>query len=147
MTRGLAFLVLLAVALARGQATAQEQVTRSGDPAPNSPAFRFGNILPQYATDAPPPTIWTDVITTKHVRISGPLAHPLKARKLRDLPRRLFRLINPFAPAEEKEGVEPVYGLSPRPWTSMVGWQPGGSSEGGPLTHESSMGLISVSGK
>jgi hypothetical protein len=86
-----------------------------------------------------------DVIVVKKVEIGGPLVRPFKVRKIREFPRRLLQLINLFAPLERKEELESTRGLSARAWSSVVGWNPGGSAFSDPMTHEASMGLISFS--
>ena len=86
-----------------------------------------------------------DVIVGKDFQFSGPLVRPFKSHKLREVPRRLLQLINPFAPVEPGEEIESVRGISPRAWTSTVGWSTGRSSLPVEVTHEPIMSLISVS--
>ena len=86
-----------------------------------------------------------DAIVGKKLELSGPLVRPFKVRKIREVPRRLLHVINPFAPLERKQEFESTRGLSVRAWTSVVGWNAGGSAFPDAMTHESSMGLISLS--
>ena len=87
---------------------------------------------------------YEDVIVRKDVEFSGPLVRPLKAKKLWEVPRRLLQLINPFAPTESREEWASSRGLSSRAWTSAVGWNPGRSAFPDAMTHEPTMGLISM---
>lgn len=86
-----------------------------------------------------------DVIVGKDFQLSGPLVRPLKSKRLREVPRGLLRLINPFAPMQPAEEVERTRDLNPRAWTATVGWSTGRSSAPVEVTHEPTMGLISVS--
>jgi hypothetical protein len=86
-----------------------------------------------------------DVIMGKDFQFSGPLVRPFKSHKLREVPRRLLQLINPFASVEHKEEIEGMRDLSPRAWTLTVGWSTGRSSSPVEVTHEPTMGLVSVS--
>jgi hypothetical protein len=87
-----------------------------------------------------------DVIVGKDFQFSGPLVRPFKSHKLREVPRRLLHLINPFAAVEPREEIERVRGLSPRAWASTVGWSTG-SSLPVEVRHEPVMGLVSVSAR
>ena len=86
----------------------------------------------------------SEVVVKKHFRVSGPLVQPFKEKGIIGFPRRLLHLINPFAKAEPRSESENARELSPRAWTTVAGWNPGGSAFPDPVTHESSMGLISV---
>lgn len=126
------------------QSQAQDQASRLGSAGLDARSAQFGTTLSQYSVAEHPEL---DSITTRHVKISGPLAHPLKSKKLSDVPGRLWHLINPFAKTEKKESIETVAGMSPRPWVSFADSRLNGSIAGGPLTHESSLGLITISGR
>jgi hypothetical protein len=86
-----------------------------------------------------------DIIVGKDFQFTGPLVRPFKAHKFREVPRRLLHLINPFAPVEPGEEIERVRDVSPRAWTSTVGWSTGRSSLPVEVTHEPITSLISVS--
>lgn len=86
-----------------------------------------------------------DVITGKHLQVSGPLVRPLRARKFWDFPLRLLRLANPFAAREAAPEPEPLREESPRAWTAVVGWNPGASMFPDPLTDHPGLTLITVS--
>ena len=85
-----------------------------------------------------------DVIVGKDFQFSGPLVRPFKSKRLREVPGRLWHAINPFAPVEPREEIERTRNLSPRAWTSTVGWSPGRSSAPVEVTHEPTMSLVSV---
>jgi len=85
-----------------------------------------------------------DVIEKRHFRISGPLVRPFKAKKIREVPKRLLHVINPFARDEESD-LKGLPRLSSQAWTTTVGWHPGSSAFADPVSHESSMSLISIS--
>ncbi len=85
------------------------------------------------------------VIVGKNVQLSGPLVRPFKAGSIRDFPKRLLHLINPFATTEAGAEAQRMGNLSPRAWTSVVGWNTGPTSASVEVTHEPSMTLLSVS--
>ena len=84
-----------------------------------------------------------DGIQKKHFRIGGPLVHPFKGR-LREAPRRLLHVINPFAPtsAEAEPGAPRA---SAQAWSTTVGWSTGPSGSDAAITHESRMSLVNIS--
>lgn len=86
-----------------------------------------------------------DTIVKKNLQASGPLVRPFKAKKLREMPRRVLHLFNPFARTEAAAETVSVRELSPRAWTTTVGWHPGGSAFSDAVTHEPSLSLISLS--
>jgi hypothetical protein len=88
----------------------------------------------------------TNAIVRKHVTVSGPLVQPFKAKRLREVPKRLWHLVNPFAPAEPKPAYERTPALSTRAWSTTVGWSPGRSAFPDAVTHESTLSLVSFSG-
>ena len=70
---------------------------------------------------------------------------PLSVKKrIVQAPRRFLKAINPFAPSEPKEGFEKLGDLSPRAWTTTIGWHSGGPSFQDPVTHESSLGIFKL---
>ena len=87
----------------------------------------------------------SDVVVKKNVRVSGPLVRPFKAKRIIEFPKRVLHLINPFARPEPKEGLENTGDISPRAWSSTVGWHTGGNPFQEAITHEPTMTLISVS--
>jgi len=88
-----------------------------------------------------------DSVESSTIKASGILVAPFKADKIKDVPKRIWRWINPFGPVEktEPEVTSSSSDLSPRAWSTTVGWQPSASKFGDPITHESSMGLIQLS--
>lgn len=81
----------------------------------------------------------------KRLRIGGPLIQPFKGKRLWEAPGRFVRLINPFAKTERRSEVENASDISPRAWSSVVGWSNGRSAFPDAVSHEPSMGLFSVS--
>jgi hypothetical protein len=141
MKMGRRFLLLLA--LSAGPVLGQQPGTKISATATNSAALRDDSRLLAPLIEETKPS--QDVNVGKKLELSGPLVHPLKVRKIREVPRRLLHLINPFAPTERKEEFESTRGLSVRAWTTVVGWHVGGSAFPDAMTHESSMGLFSLS--
>jgi hypothetical protein len=90
-------------------------------------------------------TVKPDVIETKNLRFSGPAVAPFKAKRLREVPRRVLHAINPFAKQEEPPEFEGLPRVTSQAWTTTVGWHPGASAFADPVTHESRLGLISIS--
>ena len=84
------------------------------------------------------------VVTTKRFEVSGPMVQPFKEKTIGNFPGRLLRLVNPFAKGEPKEPVIEARGVSPRAWSSTVGWRVGASTFADAVDHESSLGLVSV---
>ncbi len=76
--------------------------------------------------------------------LSGPIVPPLKAKKFWEVPRRVLHLVNPFAPHETTPQVPGTRELSPRAWSTVVGWSPGRSAFPDETTHEPSMCLFSL---
>ena len=95
----------------------------------------------QDAVDNSSPTN-TNAVVSKLV-VGGPLVQPFKSKGLRDLPKRLFHWVNPFAPTEPRVAYESTPKLSTRAWSTTVGWNPGGSAFPDPVTHEATMSLVS----
>ncbi len=135
------FIVILALA---GERVAAQQpgLATSSRATPAAPAVsdeRLSGLLSQTAQATE-----QDTIVTKQLKVSGPLVRPFKATRFWEFPRRLVHLINPFARSEPREEPQAVRELSPRAWSTVVGWHPGQSAFPDALTHESSMGLISL---
>lgn len=138
--------LLLIVVLTTCHAIAQQPAAKVATPATNSAPARYDTSLSSLLT-TDLDSSRDDVITGKSFQVSGPLVRPLKANKIWNVPLRLLQLGNPFAPPEPKADLERVGNLSPRAWSTVVGWHPGASSWPDPITHEPKMSLISVSGK
>jgi hypothetical protein len=134
--------MLASMAIA-GRLWGQDASSRYSEAATEARGARLASMFAAYSLDAEH-SGRLDEITTKNAHIGGPLAHPLKSKKLSEVPGRLLHLINPFAPTAHKESVDPVSGLSNRPWTTFSNWRPIGSAASGPLLHESQMGLFWV---
>jgi hypothetical protein len=84
-------------------------------------------------------------IVTKNMKITGPLTQPLKSKKISEVPRKFFHLINPFAKSAPKAAAERAGDLTPVAWSTAVGWNSGGARFQSEANHESQMGLISFS--
>ena len=137
---------ILVLALAAGSARAQQQGLETVTRAPDSAAFRSDiGLAPLVTTDTP--ATEPDVIVRKNLQVSGPLVRPLKAKKFRELPKRLLHWVNPFAPSEHQEQVPRLRGLSRRAWTTTVGWNSAGLGFPNEANHEPTMSLLSVSGR
>ena len=79
------------------------------------------------------------------LRLGGPVGNALKTRKIRDLPRRIFRWVNPFSRQEQASTIfERRSNLNPRAWTTTVGLHPGESAFEDPRTHESNLTLLTL---
>ena len=82
----------------------------------------------------------------KPLRVSGPLAQPLKAKGMSEISRQYLQLINPFAPSEPRtEAAALPARVEGRAWTTAVGWNPGGSAFPDPVTHEPTLALVTIS--
>jgi hypothetical protein len=138
--------LLLIVVLTACRAIAQQPAAKVTTPATNSAPARYDTSLSSLLTTDFDSTR-DDVITGKSFQVSGPLVRPLKANKIWNVPQRLFQLVNPFAAPEPKFEVERVGDLSPRAWSTVVGWSPGASAWPDAVTHVPKLTLFSVSGK
>ena len=129
--------ITLLLALAAERSLAQQQALETFIPEAKIAAARL-SLQEDMRLSQP------DVIVGKDFQFSGPLVRPFKSKRFREVPRRLLHVINPFAPVEPKEEIERTRNLSPRAWTSTVGWSTGRSSAPVEVTHEPTMGLVSV---
>lgn len=137
-------LVLVTLFAACGAAAQQPVANLAPPPTPAVPAFD-GPLTPSLLTTEPQ-TTRQDVIAGKSLQVSGPLVHPLKAKRIWTIPLKLAQLLNPFAKSAAKMESEPVDGVSPRAWTTVVGWHPGASMFPDPKTDHLQLPLISLSG-
>jgi len=142
------YLLILSFALGAGVALAQQGTQGS---APNTkPAGLSANPhLETYLQNNNNNSAQVNqqhVAVTPKLQASGPLIEPFKPNQTSSTPKRLLNLINPFAPVEPPSPRQ-TSGLSTRSWTSVAGWNPGGSAFPNGVTHESQMSLISVSAK
>jgi hypothetical protein len=79
------------------------------------------------------------------VTASGPLAAPFKAKKTSEVPKKVWGLINPFAPVPKSEPVQPtVRAGNPRPWVEMASYGTQ-SAFADPVNHEPKITLVNVS--
>jgi hypothetical protein len=136
---------MVVLGLAAGQTLAQQPAKEATATLTNSASMQEDTRLLAPLLEEPKGT--QDVIAGKKVELRGPLVRPLKAKKLRDVPKALLQLINPFAVPEPKVEFESTHETSTRAWATTVGWHPGASAFPDPMTHESSMGLFTLSGK
>ena len=90
------------------------------------------------------PKATNEISLGKKMTLGGPLVRTFKVKRVLDAPRRMFQLINPFAPVEHVEQFERTADLTPRAWASTVGLHPGGSAFAEATTHEPTMTLLSV---
>jgi len=138
---------ILGLALAAGGARAQQQGLETVSHAPDSSATFRSDIGLAPLVTAEKPAIESDVIVRKNLQVSGPLVRPLKAKKFRELPRRLLHWVNPFASSEHQDQKPRLRGLSRRAWTTTVGWNSAGLGFPNEANHEPTMSLLSVSGR
>ena len=138
--------VIVILLLASGRLLAQLPSSVSAKPQISAGSLDTDtHLAPLVIPDAP--LAQSDTLSTKHLVIQGPLVRPFKAKSVLDAPRRLLHSINPFARRDHVEQIENPRDLSPHAWTTFVGWHPGASAFADPVTHESGMSLISVSGR
>jgi len=134
--------VLIAAALLVFSAAAQE-IGISAEITDRIPPLDLNRFLISLSDE----TIMThDRSDGKRFQLGGPLEKVFKRKKWRDVPRRIVSLVNPFSP-EERATTElrPRGNLNPRAWSTLVGLHPGQSSFPDARTHESTLGLVSIS--
>jgi len=83
----------------------------------------------------------------RNYQVDGFLVIPFKAVReegWRSVPRRWLRAVNPFGPAEARPAWTTSGNLSPRAWTTTVGWSPSAMVFHDPLVREPQMVLVSL---
>ncbi len=110
----------------------------------NYPGLRYESNAPSTSAEA---SVTSSSAQTKQVQVGGPLGSALKTRKVLDIPKRVLGLINPLAPTAPQPQPETprTAKISPNAWTTVVGWNPGGSAFPNPETHEPQMRLLTLS--
>jgi hypothetical protein len=79
-------------------------------------------------------------------RVSGPLVQPLKAKSGAELSHRVFHLFSPFAKEQPSWQTAPTGPVNTRAWSTIAGWNPGGSAFPDEKAHEPPhLDLISIS--
>lgn len=98
----------------------------------------------RFDLNAPPPPASSALLTTNI--ITGPFVEPFRAPRASQVPKRLFNLVNPFAPMETASTPHKASArdVSARSWSSVVGWKPGQSQFVDERTHEPTMGVVVV---
>jgi hypothetical protein len=141
MKTGVSLLVSFLVLLA-GQLMGQQP----GSAVPATPRLEAPGTTTGLApsADLGNQSLGSEAITTKNFQITGPLVQPFKSRRMRDFPKRVLHLVNPFARRPATEQVMDVRDYNPRAWASSISWRPGASAFSDPVTHESSMSLLAV---
>jgi hypothetical protein len=109
--------------------------------APQTANASAANVVASDASAEPQ----TNAVARKRITVGGPLVQPFKSKRLRDVPKRLWQLVNPFTPTEPKPAYEQSRIISTRAWNTTVGWAPGRSAFPDEVTHEPTMSLISFS--
>jgi hypothetical protein len=92
-------------------------------------------------TEPAPPAQESQLTTPAKPPRKSIFSAPLKAvknvgKKVVKVPAGIVRDMNPLAPLPdaEQQSLEPVEGVSPRAWTTVVGWYPGASAFPDPIT-------------
>jgi hypothetical protein len=142
---------VFSAALSVGTALAQQQAagaTTAARPEPRvtvADSLHFDSPQTQVRLEdlqAPQPD---KVKLKKHFVLGGPLVHAFNVKKVTEVPKHLFHLVNPFAKTDSgEESHHVVDGLDTRSWSTIAGWHPGASAWDDPVTHEA-QGLFSTS--
>ena len=132
--------LVIVLSLATTRVVAQQRTLETSAPASDSAAFRAG-VSEVVSGEAP--STGSNAIVKKRITASGPLVQPFRTKRLRDFPKHLLHLVNPFAPTEPRSEYRNTAGLSTRAWTTTAGWSPGRSAFPDAVTHEPTMNLIS----
>ena len=124
-----------------GAALGQQIQVESSAPASNSNSSQHAPVPAEKASLSRTQA----VVPGGGLQASGPVAETLKAKKPREVGKRWQHWFNPLAPTAPKPAEDlTVPGVSPRAWTSTVGWNPGRSAFPEGQTHEPAMALVSV---
>ncbi len=142
-------ILVLSVALAVTSAVAQQKAAAPAAAA----AAAAGNQFESSRLEVPDSRVRVDDLQTaqpdkvklkKHFVLTGPLVHAFNVKKVAEVPKRLFHLVNPFGKAEPGEETHhEVDGLDTRSWSTIVGWHPGASAFPDATTQEP-VGLFSA---
>jgi hypothetical protein len=136
-------LLISVLALSAGQIHAQQAGASLGRT--NAPTVSFDTAVSPYLS----PDLQardSELQLGKSLHARGPLVQLLHTKKAREAPKNFWRLINPFSRSEaapESEVIRPR-DLSPRAWTTTVGWHPGVSSITARLTSPEGGGGIGL---
>lgn len=133
----------LFLGLYAGQAFAQQLNTSIG-PTNGASASFDAAVTPYLNTDLQAQR--SEFQLGKGVRVHGPIIHLFHTKKVGEIPKRFWHLINPFSRSESAPETEIVHArdLSPRAWSTVVGWHPGHPVFAEPLTHEGGLGLVTI---
>jgi hypothetical protein len=138
-------LILIAALLLAGARTFAQQGTMGASHTEKTPAVSRSDTS---HLGSPPasgsPQAHSGAFVTKHPQARGLLADLLRTRKPLDIPGRLGSLINPFAKSASTPEPELNRNMDSRAWTTIVGWKPSASAFADPITHESTLGLLSI---
>src|SRR5262245_62411745 len=114
-------ILLLVIALSVAQANAQQKQVESSVHQDSSEKIeRLVNAIAGEELKAQ-----TEISIGKKVKVGGPLAGAFKAKKVLEVPRRVLKLLNPFAPGEPSRTIEERRNLSTSAWATTVGLHPG----------------------
>jgi hypothetical protein len=136
----------MVLALFAGRVMAQQSSVSIGRT--NAPTLSFDTAASAYL-NAESEVKASELRIGRELRARGPLVHLFHTRKPGEVPRRFWRLINPFFRSEaapESEGIH-TRDLSPRAWTTVAGWHPGVSTFTYSLTQPEGgqgIGLVSI---
>jgi hypothetical protein len=140
------FVLTLSLALFAGRVMAQQSNVSIGRT--NAPGLSFDAAASPYLNSdleskAP------ELKLGKGLHMRGPLVHLFHTRKVGEVPKHFWQLINPFSRSVAAPESEVVHArdLSPRAWATTVGWHPGVSSITYSLTQPeggAGIGLLSI---
>ena len=122
--------------------------TNSAAPTLSAPSSSVSTTPPFELKQAEQPR---EINIGKKWRIGGPLVSIFKGGKIRQAPGRFFRAINPFRHSSEESSTtsevefERYQDISPRAWSTSVGWHPTRSGPPDPVNHEGGITLIDMS--
>jgi hypothetical protein len=140
------FVLSMVLALFGGRVMAQQSTVSIGRT--NAPALPFETAALPYLN----PNVESkgaELKLGKGLRARGPLVHLFHTRKAGEVPKRFWQLINPFSRSEAAPETEVIRArdLSPRAWTTTVGWHSGVSDITYSLTQPEGgggIGLVSI---
>lgn len=128
-------MVLLAAVAWLGQAAGQEaNFTANAN-------LSYDNPAPDLASGQTPPLVLGSDLG---LELKGPLVLPMKPRALKTVPGSFLKLLNPLAPVAPKAERATKGKLGSQAWASVMGYSPGRSAFPDPLSHEPTLGLVSL---
>ena len=141
-------LILVPVLMLSGARMFAQQSTAQASHSEKTPASSISDarLLDSLSAQSPVAN-GSEANANGRLQVRGPVADLFHARSVSDFSGRLAHLANPLAKSEPKPEIEysgSLKRVSPRAWTTIVGWSPGSSAFPDPVSHEPTMTFLTI---